>query len=87
MLQEDVQTRLLEVFATEDRVQCCGSEEKEGKGNRGDKGEEEQKGEQSRYRGDRQMNGGHGGHGDGDEEDCGQSRSIGGRPTGNYSGN
>ena len=71
----------------ENRVQHGGSKEKEGKGNGGDKGEEEWKGEQSRDGGDRQMNGGHGGHGDRDEEDCRWSRSVGGRPTGNYSGN
>ena len=45
MLQENAWTRLLEVFAAENRVQHSGSEEKEGKGNGGDKGEEEQKGE------------------------------------------
>ena len=45
MLQENVWTGLLEVFAVENRMQCGGSKEKEGEGNGGDKGEKEQKGE------------------------------------------
>ena len=87
MLRENAQTRLLEVFAVEDRMQRGGSKEKEGERNGGDKGEKERKGEQSRDGGDRQKNGGHGGHGDRDEEDSGWSRSIGGRPTGDNSVN
>ena len=48
MLRENMRTRLLEVFAAEDRMQRGGSEEKEGERNGGHKGEKERKGEQSR---------------------------------------
>ena len=43
MLQENARTGLLEVFTAEDRMQCGGSEEKEGERNGGHKGEKERK--------------------------------------------